>query len=149
METRKGFTLIELLVVIAIIGILSSIVLVGMSGATKRAKDARIISDMDQIRSTAMIFHGNNGTYTGLDGYGDEDSLASDIATQGGTYTIYIDSTAGDDYCATAKLNSGHCWCVDSSLRSKDYGDAGANDCDTVATACASTCEAADSCACE
>ena len=148
MESRKGFTLIELLVVIAIIGILSSIVLVGMRGATSRAKDARIISDMDQVRSTAEIFNGNNGTYTGLDGDADEGSLNDDITAQGGTYTIRINSN-GNDYCAMAKLNSGHCWCIDSGLVSKDMGDAGAAACDTVVTDCAVACVAGDSCACE
>jgi prepilin-type N-terminal cleavage/methylation domain-containing protein len=119
-KKREGFTLIELLVVIAIIGILASIVLVSLSGARNRAKDARIMADMGQIRSTAEIFYGNNGTYTGLCTATDTLALLNDVYSQGGTSTTPCQSTA-TAYCAETILNSGQYWCVDSTLRSKQY----------------------------
>jgi prepilin-type N-terminal cleavage/methylation domain-containing protein len=56
----KGFTLIELLVVIAIIGILASIVLVSLNSARNKGKDARIISDVQQVRTA--LESGYNGS---------------------------------------------------------------------------------------
>jgi len=157
MAKRNAFTLIELLVVIAIIAILAAVVLVSLGGAQDRARDARITSDMNQIRNTAEIFASNHGdSYTGLNSDPDEGELDTDITTEGGTYTILINATDGDGYCAVAKMNSGFCWCVDGNLRSRQSDATVAGACTAAgplyggaATAClAATCEAADSCAC-
>jgi len=47
---RKAFTLTELLVVIAIIGILASMVVVGVSGARQKGRIAKIQSDVQQLK---------------------------------------------------------------------------------------------------
>ncbi len=60
----KGFTLIELLVVIAIIGILSSVVLASLNSARAKARDARRLSDLHQIRNALELYASdNNGAY--------------------------------------------------------------------------------------
>lgn len=56
MKTAKGFTLIELLVVIAIIGLLSSLAVVSLSDARKKAYDAQIKSDIAQLRTDVEIY---------------------------------------------------------------------------------------------
>lgn len=120
MAKKKAFTLIELLVVIGIIAILAAVVLVSLGGAQDRAKDARITSDMNQLRNVAEIYKSENGSYTGLDSDSEENTLATDIAAQGGTYVININGT-GTAYCAQATLNSGKFWCIDSNLTSKQF----------------------------
>jgi len=49
-STDKGFTLIELLIVIAIIGILAGIILVSTTSARNKAKEAKYITYVSQIK---------------------------------------------------------------------------------------------------
>lgn len=58
-----GFTLIELLVVIAIIGILSSVVFASLNTARAKARDARRITDINQIRIALELYRDSNNTY--------------------------------------------------------------------------------------
>jgi len=60
---KKGFTLIELLVVIAIIGTLSGIVLVSLTGAREKARDAVRKSDLRQVLSAQEMYYLENGAY--------------------------------------------------------------------------------------
>ncbi|MEN9413387.1 MAG: protein ral secretion pathway protein [Candidatus Parcubacteria bacterium] len=63
-KNSRGFTLIELLVVIAIIGILASIVMASLDSARVKARDARRVSDINQIQKALSLYASDtNGTY--------------------------------------------------------------------------------------
>jgi len=62
---KKGFTLIEILIVVSIIGILSSIVLVGLGPAQKQGRDARRISDLKQVQNALELYFQKCAFYPG------------------------------------------------------------------------------------
>jgi prepilin-type N-terminal cleavage/methylation domain-containing protein len=63
MKNQKGFTLIELLIVIAVIGILASVILVGLGPIQKQGRDARRISDLRQIQNGLELYYNARGNY--------------------------------------------------------------------------------------
>lgn len=63
LKDSRGFTLVELLVVIAIIGILSTLLLLQLGTARSKARDAKRIADVNQIRSAAELYFDDNGQY--------------------------------------------------------------------------------------
>ncbi len=70
LSLRKGFTLIEMLIVVAIIGILASVVVIGIGPAQQRARDSRRASDLKQIQTALELYYNKNGAYPtgGTDG---------------------------------------------------------------------------------
>lgn len=55
-NSKLGFTLIELLVVVAIIGLLVSLVSISFSRSHMKARDARRLSDVSQVRAGLELY---------------------------------------------------------------------------------------------
>jgi prepilin-type N-terminal cleavage/methylation domain-containing protein len=62
-NSRSGFTLIELLVVIAIIGVLAAVVLVTTGTTRIKGRDARRLSDLQQVKSGLDIYYNLGSGY--------------------------------------------------------------------------------------
>ncbi len=113
MNTKSsGFTLIEMLVVVGIIGILSSVLLTALGPARDKAKDARIIQQMNQVRALAETMY--NGTYDALQtvpsigeiANSDLKALVDDITLQGGNLVIAKNASKGStSYIMYSQLN--------------------------------------------
>lgn len=60
---NEGFTLIEMLVVVAIVGLLSAVVVVGLTGAREKARDSRRIADIRQIQNDLELKYSSSSGY--------------------------------------------------------------------------------------
>jgi len=107
-KKNNGFTLIEMLVVIAVIGILSSVLLTALGPSKEKAKDARIIQEINQARTIAELL--NDGDYDALPAKPEDierhsslGPLITDIKQQGGELVIKRASSA---FIIYSKLNS-------------------------------------------
>lgn len=114
---KKGFTLIELLVVITIIGILAGIVLVALGTARDRAKDARIISDLRNLKTVSEMIYSDDGNYDNVFCGGpssDMQVLCDDVTNMGSTLTSNPSVSPATGFCAFVPLlSSDRSVCVD------------------------------------
>ncbi len=60
---RKGFTIIELMVVVAIIALLSGIIITSLTGSKAKSRDARRVSDVNQIQLALEQYFDRCGQY--------------------------------------------------------------------------------------
>lgn len=64
---QKGFTLIELMVVVAIIGILAAMAMSAYTGATAKARNARLKGNVKAYQAAMeQTYNGTTGVYAGV-----------------------------------------------------------------------------------
>lgn len=132
---KQGFTLIELLVVIAIIGILAALVLVALGNARDKANDARIKSNIGQLRTLAEIVYDNkSSSYATLaacfvtPATAASNTACGDLSTAPSASTLLVDlaaantasafaaySPTADKFCLQATMRNLNVICVDAS----------------------------------
>lgn len=117
MNKNQGFTLIELLVVIAIIGILAALVLVALGNARDKANDARIKSNLGQLRTLAEVHYDSNSASYANFGSCASGTTANCKGDIGASITsLRSDTTeAGGGLTAVSNQSS---FCVESTLNS-------------------------------
>jgi len=102
LKAVSGFTLIELLIVVAIIGLLASVIIIGLQGAQRGGRDARRISDLRQIQNGLQLYYNSKSKYP--DSPSSNNVSGLDLSSVG--VTLATKGPSGDDY-KYAQLNGG------------------------------------------
>lgn len=113
-KKQRAFTLFELLVSISIIAIMTAIATVSFSGAQKKARDSRRVTDMNSVQKAAEQYYAFSNYVYPATGVGGTAWIATNGQTvlevfpndpKTGTLTPYI-YTGGATYCACATLEN-------------------------------------------
>ncbi len=122
---RKGFTLIEMLIVVAVIGVLASLVLVGLGPVQRQGRDARRIQDVRQVQTGLELYFVKHGNYPATKEWS---LLAAELKGDGlGISNIPNDPSTGKTY---VYVSDGATYVIQATLedpnnpRLKDDGDA-------------------------
>ncbi len=118
MINKKGFTLIEVLVVIFIIGLLASVVLVGLGTFRARGRDARRIADLRSTQNILELYYAKNGEYPGSNNWGDLKSVL--VGAGIGVSAIPSDPDSDQDYFYGVS-SSGQSYALGAALEDPDH----------------------------
>lgn len=141
LQIQNAFTLVELLVVIAIVGILSGLIIVGMSNSVSSASDARRQNDIDSLFKAILGVGIPQGAFPIQSTVCDVGSTCANLSSaitgtsfptdpdgsyykyfsyNGTSFTVYAYLSSGEIYakglvngsCPSGYIDSGHGFCV-------------------------------------
>ncbi|PIR88840.1 MAG: hypothetical protein COU09_00225 [Candidatus Harrisonbacteria bacterium CG10_big_fil_rev_8_21_14_0_10_44_23] len=95
MKKTKGFTLIEVLIVVGIIGLLASVILVGLNASRSKARDARRVTDLRQVQQGLELYYVKEGEYPNANSWS---ALESDLSSVGVDSLPTDPKRGGDSY---------------------------------------------------
>lgn len=120
-KNNKGFTLVEVLIVISIIGLLASIILVGLGGFRAKGRDTRRVADLRAVQAGLELYYTKFNEYPSDNNW---DALSSALRSAGigvnsvprdpsgsqGGYDQYAYDTSSDrqSYILRARLEDGN-----------------------------------------
>lgn len=114
MKSRSGFTLVEILIVVVILGILAAIVVPQFTEASGEAKEARLLQDLQSVRSQIELYKlqhagalpgsGSASIVEALTGMTDIEGtlLAAGTAPGKGVYGPYLQKIPDNPFVAVA-----------------------------------------------
>ncbi|MDI9325559.1 MAG: type II secretion system protein [Alphaproteobacteria bacterium] len=128
---KKAFTLIELLIVVAVIGILSSIVIVSLTGSTTKANSAQIKANVRTIVTKIAVEISTPGSGVTLPSAGPTGNICTNIISSGLPAQATLAANAGNGIgcsststgflvywaknpSAVPATTTNHAWCIDS-----------------------------------
>ncbi|MDI6734476.1 MAG: type II secretion system protein [Patescibacteria group bacterium] len=112
-KNKKGFTLIEMMVVIGVIGILAALVLTAVGPSRNKARDARIISSVNQTRAIIeTMYNPTDQIYNIDDANASLVAAQTDVTNNGGNLTWEGGGT--NVYRVWSPLNLGGYFCANS-----------------------------------
>lgn len=124
---KSGFTLVELLITLAIIAVLAAVVLPRIQSATDKGQESRIVAGLESLQKAGMSAEVAEGTFNVVCGlYGE----ATSSQVQNVADSLYINSnyficnSTSTAFAASAELESGRHWCVDSVGAKVEIGSA-------------------------
>lgn len=108
---RQGFSLIELIVVMTIIMVITVVGMVSFSGANRKARDNKRISDLEKVRIALEIYKQQTGGYPIGSNFG---QVVSTLNIGGYLQGTIVDPVAGRNYYYRA--DTGYQYCMHAAL---------------------------------